>query len=249
MLSQQVYEAEVFSSLCILIFKKRYKKAEVIAMNAQMRNNLTPQGYIRQMFTETENGEFKVGYENIENDFAEEESTFRVNWTAEDAEKTVQRYNLLTSALTRIGRLHDQLNDEKNREELLSEADLEIYNTYVLSYEPMKVNWSELYPLTPCEPDEIMSLVHEIYERGRYGDLIEEEEMLWKQYCMWNEEQSQKRIPFNRRSCANLIMRAMRYEKLISLDAPEIIVTEEGRCLAEEMVLYYFGDEEPIVWD
>lgn len=67
-------------------------------MNAQMRNNLTPQGYIRQMFTETENGEFKVGYENIENDFAEEESTFRVNWTAEDAEKTVQRYNLLTFA-------------------------------------------------------------------------------------------------------------------------------------------------------
>jgi hypothetical protein len=26
-------------------------------------------------------------------------------------------------------------------------------------------------------------------------------------------------------------------------------VTEQGRCLAEEMVLYYAGKEEPIVWD
>ena len=66
---------------------------------------------------------------------------------------------------------------------------------------------------------------------------------------MWNEEQSQKRIPFNRRSCADLITRASRFERLISLGAPEIVVTEEGRCLAEEMVLYYFGKEEPIVWD
>jgi hypothetical protein len=66
---------------------------------------------------------------------------------------------------------------------------------------------------------------------------------------MWNEEQSQKRIPFTRRSCADMITRAKRYEKLIRLGAPEIVVTEEGRCLAEEMVLYYFGKEEPIVWD
>ena len=66
---------------------------------------------------------------------------------------------------------------------------------------------------------------------------------------MWEEEQSQKRIAFNRRSCANLIKRAMRYERFISMGAPEIVIMEEGRCLAEEMVLYYFGKEEPIVWD
>lgn len=94
-----------------------------------------------------------------------------------------------------------------------------------------------------------MSLVENTFERGRWGDLIEEEELLIKRYCMWNEEQSQKRIPFNRRSSADMITRAMRYEKLISIGAPEIVVTEEGRLLAEEMVLYYFGKEEPIVWD
>ena len=218
-------------------------------MTEQMRRDLTPQGYIRHMFAETENGKFEVEYTDPDFSSVKDERVFYVNWTAEDAEQVEVRYNLLTSALARIGRLHDQLTDEESRKKLLSDADLEVYNTYVHPYEPMEVNWDELYPIPPCEPSELMSLIQEIHERGRYGDLIEEEELLWKQYCMWNEEQSQKRIPFNRRSCADMITRASRYERLISLGAPEIVVTEEGRCLAEEMVLYYFGKEEPIVWD
>ena len=57
------------------------------------------------------------------------------------------------------------------------------------------------------------------------------------------------RIPFNRRSSANLILEAKRYEGTIRLSTPEIVVTDQGRSLAEEMVLYYAGKEEPIVWD
>ncbi len=218
-------------------------------MNVKMRNDLTPQGYIRHLFAETVNGECKVEYEDPDRNFEKAERTLFVNWTAEDAEETVQRYNVLTSALARIGRLHDQLKDQESRKKLLSQADLEVYNTYVHPYEPMEVNWDALYPIPPCQGEELMSLIWEIHQRGMYGDLMEEEELLWKQYCMWNEEQSQKRIPFNRRSCADLITRAKRYERLIRLGAPEMVVTEEGRCLAEEMVLYSFGKEEPIVWD
>ena len=156
---------------------------------------------------------------------------------------------LLTSALARIARIHDQLDDEENCKKLLSESDFEVWSTYVRPYEPFEVNWDELYPIPPCEPHELMALVETIHERGRYGDLIAEEELLLKQYYMWNEEQSQKRIPFNRRSSADMILAAKRYEGAIRLGAPEIVVTEQGRGLAEEMVLYYFGKEEPIVWD
>jgi hypothetical protein len=92
-------------------------------------------------------------------------------------------------------------------------------------------------------------LIQEAYERGLDGDLIEEEELLLHQHWEWQEKQSQKRIPFNRRSAADMILRAMRYERLLSLGAPEIVVTEEGRHLAQEMVLYYFGREEPIIWE
>ena len=218
-------------------------------MTEQMRNELTPQGYILRMYSETKNGEFKVGYKDPDRGFVDAEKVFQVNWSKEDAEKTVQHYNSLTFALARIGRLHDQLNDEDSRKKLLSEDDLAVWNTYIRPYEPMEVkNWDEL-SIPPCEQDELMALIRAIHERARYGDLFEEEEMLWKQYCMWEEEQSQKRIPFNRRSCTDLIIRARRYERLISLNAPEIVVTEEGRCLAEEMVRYYFGKEEPIVWE
>jgi hypothetical protein len=212
------------------------------------RRDLTPQGYIRHMFAATENGKFTVEYKDREYGFEDYEKTFQVNWTEEDAEKTVEKYNLLTFALARIGRLHDQLGDEESRKNLLSEGDLEIWNTYVRPYEPLEVDWDKLH-IDPCTQEELMQLVEDAYWRGRYGDLFEEEELLLQWHWKWQEEQSQKRIPFNRRSCANLILRAMRYEKLISLGAPEIVVTEEGRWLAEEMVLYYFGKEEPIVWE
>ena len=216
-------------------------------MTEEMRNDLTPQGYIRQMFRETADGKLEITYYPVIGE--PETRTYEVNWTAEDAEQIVSQYILLTNALARIAHLHDQLEDEEGRNKLLTPADLEVWTTYVQPYEPMKVNWDELYPIPPCKPDELMSLIHEIHERGRYGDLIEEEETLWKQYCMWEEEQSQKRIPFNRRSAADMILAARRYEGAIRLGAPEIVVTEQGRCLAEEMVLYYFGKEEPIVWD
>ena len=155
-------------------------------MDVKMRNDLTPQGYIRRMYAETQDGKCTVEYENPYNGFCSEKRTFFVNWTEADAEETVQRYNVLTSALARIARLHDQLKDEENRTKLLSQSDLEIYNTYVHPYDPMEVDWDELYPISPCEPSELMTLIQEIHERGMFGDLISEEELLWKQYCMWN---------------------------------------------------------------
>ena len=216
-------------------------------MTREMHDALTPQGYIRQLFGETQDGKLSItDYPFI----GEPETiTYQVNWVEEDAEQIIQKYNLLTFALARIGRLHDQLEDEQSRNKLLSEDELQIWNTYVKPYEPMVVDWEQLYPIPPCEPDELMSLIHEIHERAKFGDLIEEEEKLWKQYCMWREDQSQKRIPFHRRSSADLIQAARRYEMAIRLDAPELVVTEQGCSLAEDMVLYYAGAEVPIVWD
>jgi hypothetical protein len=163
-------------------------------------------------------------------------------------EEAIQRYNVLASALTRIGRIHDKLEDEENRSKLLSEADLEVWNTYVRPYEPLEVDWDKL-GIPPCNQVELLALIESAQERAYDSDLFEEEEYLLEQYCKWMEEQSQKRIAFNRRSCASMITRAARYERLISLGAPEIVVTEEGRCLAEEMVLYYYGKEEPVIWE
>lgn len=201
-------------------------------MTEEMRNTLTPQGYIRQMLRETQDGKISITYYPVIGD--PEVYTYQVNWSEDDAERIVQKYDSLTLALARIGQLDNQLDDKETREKLLSVEDLEIWNTYICPYEPFE-----------CD----LSIVEEIHERAQLGDLLEEEEDLWKRYCMWREEQSQKRIPFNRQSSADLILRARRYEKLISLHAPVLVITEEGRCLAEEMVLYYAGKEQPIMWE
>ena len=216
-------------------------------MNEQMRNDLTPQGYIRHMFAETENGVFTYSYETIYNNISDKR--FYLEWTTEDEmEEAIERYNVLVSALTRLGRMHDELEDEDKRNELLSESDLQVWNTYVHPYEPLEVDWDEL-GIPPCNQAELFELIESARERAFDSDLFEEEEYLLKKFYMWKEEQSQKRIPFNRRSSADLITRAARYESFISLGAPELVVTEEGRCLAEELVLYYYGKEEPIIWE
>ena len=201
-------------------------------MTKEIRNDLTPQGYIRRLFAETRDGELSITYDP----FTEAAYTraYKMDWTAQDAELVVQHYDRLTTALARIGTLHHELEDKANREKLLTAEELEIWNTYVRPYDPFEVD---------------LAVIYEIHERGQFGDLLEEEEALWKRYCMWREEQSQQRIPFNRRSAADMIQCARQYEKLISLHAPEAAVVEVSHRLAEEMVLYYGGKEEPIVWE
>jgi hypothetical protein len=142
------------------------------------------------------------------------------------------------------------LGSEESRKELLTETDLEVWNTYIRPYAPFEIDLSAFEYGLPYDPVELQeTIINAIQERGRFGDLVEEEEALWKRYCIWREEQSQTRIAFHRRSAADLIQAARRYEMAIHLDAPELVLCDQGRSLAEEMILYYAGKEEPIVWD
>ena len=217
-------------------------------MKEEIRNSLNPHEYIRRMFEETENGKYEVVYKHRESDLIEETAYFHFNWTEEDVEKVIQQFDELTFALKRIAEVHDQLDSEESRKELLSESDQKVWNTFVCPYEPMEVDWDRI-GLQPLEHNELMSLIHTIHERGKYGDLFEEEEYLWDVYCKWLEVQSQKRIPFNRRSSSDLIPAAARYERALSLNAPESVVNRFALSLAEELVHYIYGDEEPVVWD
>lgn len=199
-------------------------------MTEEMRSKLTPQEYIRQLFKETKDGRLSITYYPY---IGEPETlTYNVSWTENDAEQIIAKYDLLTSALTRISRAARVENMELT--DLLTDEDLKVFNTYVRPYEPFEVD---------------LTVIDDIKERAKLGDITEEEEELWKRYCMWNEEQSQTRIPFNRRSSADMIMRARRYEALVGVNAPKAVVNSEALSLAEEMVLYYAGEEQPIVWE
>ena len=74
---------------------------------------------------------------------------------------------------------------------------------------------------------------------GPKPELTEEEEALLKRHDAWIEQQCLQRLPHVGCTSVYLINRARRYERLVSLHAPEIVLENEARCLAEEMVLYY----------
>jgi uncharacterized protein (DUF1810 family) len=106
----------------------------------------------------------------------------------------------------------------------LSSNELEVWDTYIRPFEPFEVD---------------LDIIADLHFRSETDSLEDEEYELLERHHDWFVANSHQRLPFDRWCPAHLINRAQRYEKLIELKAPECIVTQEGRFLAEEMVLYY----------
>ena len=197
-------------------------------MTRDMRAELTPQQYIRQLFAETKAGKMSITYHyqyDIEEPYTR---TYDMDWTAEDAQSIVDRYDDLTAKLCKFASMQAQLQEE-SPEKLLTPEELRVWETF-------------LKPFAPFEVEE--SVIGELYLRGEYDTLDDEENELLERHWRWRERNSLERMPFLRRSPADVILRARRYARLVELSAPEVVIQEEGRYLAEEMVLYYYGPQE-----
>ncbi len=191
-------------------------------MNENTRAECTPQEYVRKLFEETKDGKLTINYFPIlDQPYS---STYKMDWTEQDAENVVQQYSSLTSALARIGKLHDELQDEANRQNLLTAEELEIWNIYIRPFEPFETD---------------LDVIAELYFRSEGDSLTDEEYDLLERHHEWFVANSRQRLPFDKCCPAKLVNRVQRYEKLVSVNAPKTIVEQEGRSLAEEMVLYY----------
>ena len=196
-------------------------------MTEDIRKECTPQDYIRRLFCETKGGELKISYfPFLDQPYS---FTYRMDWTNQDAEAIVARYNSLTAALTQIGKCHNKLGDEKKRKELLSPKELDVWDTYIRPFESFEVD---------------SDAIADLYFKSETDSLEDEEYELLDRYYDWFVTNSRKRLPFDRWCPAKLVNRAQRYEKLIELNAPQSVVAEEGRFLAEEMVLYYHCEKK-----
>ena len=215
------------------MLEKQYDVCQdVTAQNEDFRKDCTPQEYIFKLFEDTKDGKLTINYFPF---FDQPYSlTYRMDWTKQDAEKTVERYNSLTKALTGISKVHDELEDEEKRKELLSATELEVWETYIKPFEPF----------AEAEPD----VVGTLYLRSETETLEEEEYELLHRHYEWFVTNSRKRLPLDKWCPANLINRAQRYEKLSQINAPKCVIDEEGRGLAEEMVLYYYCQKK-LVFD
>lgn len=173
--------------------------------------------YIREMFRNTR----VDGALTIE-DEGENGTTWFLDWKEADMEEVIARFETLRTALAQLGREHDYW---KNFEEAMP-ADLqEVWSTYIAPYPDHGMDHDVLFDISmKAEFDE---------------PLTDEEKKLLNKEQEWLEDNALTRLPYNRTHPVALIQRARRYEKLIQLHAPKIVLENEERCLAEEMVLYY----------
>ena len=172
--------------------------------------------YIRAMYANTIDGKLEMEEEGFEPEI------LKLDWNEAILEEVVARFEKLQSALSRLGREHAywSISTKDMPEELL-----EVWNTYILPY-----------------PDHGMD-EEALFDAGTKAecgmDLTEEEEELLEKHMAWMREHALSRLPYNRKNPAGLIQRARRYEKLVSLHAPKVVVDNEGHSLAEELVVYY----------
>ena len=196
-------------------------------MDKKTRNTINPQDYILQLYNETFDGKLAIKhYSFFDGDYTDK---YEMDWNRDDALELVERYKKLVNALTRIGKMHDKLNDEEARYKLLSLEEYEVWDTYIRPFS--EFDWD-------------LDYVSQLQFRRETETLEDEEYEILERHYEWFVANSRERMPFDRCCPAKLINCAINYEDLIKSGAPESAIEEQGRCLAEEMVVYYHSKKE-----
>ena len=190
----------------------------------ETRMNTTPVQHIRNLINSITDEKLTITYyDPIDPTYTR---TYDVSSTAADVEEFVSKYEALASALEAIGKAHEKLDSGVNAEDVLTPEQSDVWNTYI------------------CDFDEDFDAgehnLDELYVRREDGDeLSDEEHEVLERHYDWFEEQCLKRLPKKVYPSKFLVNRAQRYEYFISQNAPKCVIDEEGRRLAEEMILYY----------
>ena len=195
-------------------------------MIGEKRFETTPVEHIRNLMESIEEGELTITYYDDTLEPSHEE-TYDVSCTKSDAEEFIFKYQSLTSALESIAKVHDKLENGENPEEILTPEEVAVWNTYVRKFE-------EKFDSGEYDLNELL------YMNAVDAQLSEAEQGIVERYYDWYDAKCQERLPKIVRSPKYLVNRTRRYEWLASLDAPKVVVDEEGRCLAEQLILYYY---------
>ena len=190
----------------------------------EKRLETTPVQHIRNLIESIKDGQLNVTYYDvIEEPYTR---TYNVACTPADADEFASKYEVLVQALEAIANVHAKLDSGVKAEDVLSPELVEVWNTYIREFD-------EEFDAGEINLDEIYAM------RESGAELSEEEHDALDRHYEWFEEQCLKRLPKKVYSPMHLVNRAQRYEYLISCNAPKTVINEEGRCLAEKMILYY----------
>ena len=186
-----------------------------------MRYDFPIPEYIGSLLAETKDGKLTIthysdsGCESVD-------VTYDMDWNFEKAREVAAELETLREQLEHLASIHDELTDVETAKQRLSREEFAVWQTYVAPFAPFEADMEEIFALQMTDEA-----------------LTPEQDALLERYYQWYEEQCLQRLPYNRCSPVKLINRARRYEKLVSLHAPKVVVENEAYCFAQEMVLYY----------
>ena len=195
----------------------------------EKRLETTPVQHIRDLMESVSDGKITIGHEDPLELFSQR--TFAVSCGVSDTDEVISKYEALVQALAAIGAAHGKIDNGVKAEEVLTSEQLEVWNTYIRDFD-------EKFDAGEYDLDVIYDM------RACGAELNDEEQDLLEHHHEWFEEQCLKRLPKKGYSPILLVNKAQRYEYCIQHNAPKMVIDEEGRCLAEELIIYNYCIKE-----
>lgn len=155
----------------------------------------------------------------------EYDMSYSMKWDYEQARALNDKFLNLIRILEKLAFIHDKLIEDESKVELLAPDEREVWNAFLI----------------PFPRYEHEDRLEEFYQRIAGGDdLSEEENEIYEGYFDFCDAEALKRLPYKATAPTAFIQRARRYEFLVQKGAPAYARNYEARCMAEEMVLYYY---------
>ena len=191
----------------------------------EKRFGTSPIQHIRNLLESIKDGKLTViYYDSIDPPYSR---VYNVSCTALDADEVISKYEALVQALAAIGAAHGKIDNGVKAEEVLTSEQFDVWNTYIRDFDEKfdagEYNLDVIYDMRACG-----------------AQLNEEEQEVLEHHHEWFEKQCLKRLPKKGYSPILLVNRAQRYEYCIQHNAPKTVIDEEGRCLAEELIIYNY---------
>lgn len=189
-----------------------------------MPDNRSGGEYILQMFAQTKDNILLLP------PHMSDPGPFTLRWDLDDAMRTAIECDRLLAQIRRIGEVLDDLKPTRQENEgLLPEDLLEIWDIYVRPLEVGSMSASRASGIQvkkdmnkPITMDEWAYL-----QRFRHAELLS----------------ALKRLPHGGIVPSELIRRGHRYARLVSLDAPAIILGNEAKLFARAYALYLWAED------
>ena len=177
----------------------------------------------------------------------------KMNWSKADAEKAVADYNTLYDAIKAVSEKLGELQSDSNVNYLSPELQ-SVWNTYIRDFETDSIDLDLITDIS--DRLETIALIDSISHKVNKGEkLSAEDSSYYSEYketsvsesekALYNEYRDAIQNDAKRRlgdsvAAYDVIIRAKRLCKLLSLNAPAIIVKNEASLLAQAMVIHNY---------